>query len=121
MPAESILHIPVGLAGTALPVHPGFTHQLLQYPAIDIATIVITHIYNEPTTIEYRVELFYKIIHITTTHRLEMYISNIVVADAVNFFATGQFPFVVAKQVVSIPGAGFDHFVIGLTCFINEG
>src|SRR5258708_38549238 len=74
---EGVLHVPVRLADARLPIHPRFSQQLAQNPAIDVAAPVMTDVDDETLTVEDGIVFFFPLIDIVGAHGSQMHVPNL--------------------------------------------
>ena len=96
VPPEGVLHIPGGFPASGGPVHPGFSKQLFQDEAVDVAPKIIPNVYDKTRPVKNRVEFPVELTYVLRAHRPDVQISQLFVSGLLNFQPIGIFPVPVA-------------------------
>ena len=109
---EGVLHVPTGLAGASLPVHPGLTHQLLENEAVDVAAAVVPDIDNQALTVEDGIEVAVPLVDVVAAHRAEVDVPDLALAGGLDLHSACVLPVRVA-EVQLVPLRDDDHVARG--------
>src|SRR5665647_1748749 len=108
VPAESVLHVPGRLADPVLPVEPGFAHELLEDPGIDVAAVVVADVDDQTLAVEDGIEVLDPLRVIGVAHGPQVDIADVALPGLLDLETAGVFPLSVAEVGLGVGRDGRD-------------
>ena len=110
MTPKCVLHVPRRVAGARLPVEPRLAHQPLEDPAVDVATVVVPNVDDEPLAVERGIEVAGPLRDVTAPHRPQMDVTDVAIALLLDGEAPRVLPFRVAEIRLALLADRCDNY-----------